>query len=395
MSRYSHIFFLIIILTMIAFMIINPQETVYASSIGFKLWYSILFPALFPFFIIAELLVNLGFVRFLGILLEPVMRPLFRLPGCSSLVVAMGFTSGYPVGALLTKKLYDEKMITANDAERLVSFTNNSSPLFIMGAVGVGMLSNPTAGYLLAISHYLSNLLLGFLLRFKGDNSIEITYNRNNLISDALHTLIISNSLKNKSIGNILLNAIKNSLNNILAIAGFIVIFSVLTRMLSIWGIMDILTSLIMQLFSYFNISYSLSYGLSMSIFELTLGTKTIAACSCPLLVKLMTISAVLAFGGFCIIAQIMSIMEGIPVRLSFYLYARLIQMSISLSISFLLYKFLFKSTFTSFAYNAISNNTFKALYSFDAWAYSVTSMMVCLLIILIMIILAGLKKTN
>ena len=134
-GTYSRIFFLITILVLTVFMLINPRETVDAAGYGFKLWYMVIVPALLPFFIAAELLVGLGLAQFLGVLLEPVMRPLFCLPGCTSLVVAMGFTSGFPVGAILTKRLYEEELIKPQEAERLVSFTNNSSPLFIIGAV--------------------------------------------------------------------------------------------------------------------------------------------------------------------------------------------------------------------------------------------------------------------
>ncbi|MGQ0438264.1 nucleoside recognition domain-containing protein, partial [Bacillus sp. B-TM1] len=37
-----------------------------------------LFPSLLPFFIIAELLISIGVVKFIGVILEPLMRPLLR-----------------------------------------------------------------------------------------------------------------------------------------------------------------------------------------------------------------------------------------------------------------------------------------------------------------------------
>jgi nucleoside recognition membrane protein YjiH len=80
----------------------------------------------------------------------------------------MGFTSGFPIGASLKSKACMMKnYLNADEAERLVSFTNNSSPLFILGSsVGVGMFSSPVARiYLLAFSHYLSNSLLGIIWR--------------------------------------------------------------------------------------------------------------------------------------------------------------------------------------------------------------------------------------
>ena len=42
------------------------------------------------------------------------------------------------------------------EAERLMSFTNNSSPLFMLVAVAVGMFNNPGIGILIAYAHYLS-----------------------------------------------------------------------------------------------------------------------------------------------------------------------------------------------------------------------------------------------
>ena len=105
MKQYSSLFFLIIILILALFMIIHPEATVEAAAEGLKLWSMVVVPALLPFFIAAELMFSLGLVYILGLFLEPIMQPLFRLPGCSSLVVAMGFTSGFPVGALLSLRL--------------------------------------------------------------------------------------------------------------------------------------------------------------------------------------------------------------------------------------------------------------------------------------------------
>ena len=104
----SSMFFLLIILILAVFMAINPLETVQAATSGFLLWVDILVPALLPFFIVADLLVSLHFVGLIGALLEPIMRPVFRLPGCSALVIAMGYTSGFPMGAILSRRLWEE-----------------------------------------------------------------------------------------------------------------------------------------------------------------------------------------------------------------------------------------------------------------------------------------------
>ena len=385
MGNYSRVFFLIIILILTTFMIINPQETVTAAGMGFKLWFSILLPALLPFFIVAELMVSLGFVNFLGVILEPVMRPIFRLPGCSSLVVVMGFTSGFPIGAILSRKLYDENLLTADEAERLVSFTNNCSPLFILGAVGVGMFASPLAGYLLAFSHYLSNILVGIIWRFRGSSQIMSTFRReHSLLQEACQAFWQHQNTR--GIGALLGDAIKNSLNNILAIAGFVIIFSVLTRMLSVWGIMDGIASLLTYLFKAFSLPYPVAYGLGMGMFEITLGTRTVVlATQADFLYKLAAVSIILAFSGFSIIAQVMSIMAGTTVRLSFYMLSRLIQIMLSLVITLFTYKMIVPHLTVS----SFTIPYYKALYSFDAWNISLVCLLIGLVLITLMMLLS------
>lgn len=374
---------IIIIIALTLFMIINPSETVIAAADGFKLWYSILLPALLPFFIITELMVNLGLVRFIGVMLEPIIRPIFKLPGCSSVVIVMGFTSGFPMGAILCKKLYEEKMLTANETERLVSFTNNSSPLFIIGAVGVGMFGSPVYGYLLAASHYLANLLIGILWRSKA-----ISFHKNESTSPSFYSayqeLLLS---KTKSLGQLLGEAIKNSLNNIIAIAGFIIFFSVLVKMLVLWGILDgfalILTYLIPS------ITNQLAYGLGMGIFEITLGTNTITMTNSEIIIKMIIVSIILAFSGLSIIAQVMSVVSTIPVRASFYFKTRLLQMVLSAIFTYIGYQVFLRQQVTP----SLAMPYYKFLYHFNVWHFSITCMIISLCIIVVLMIISCLQK--
>lgn len=361
-------------------MLINPRETVDAARAGITLWYSILLPALLPFFISAELMISSGLAAFLGVLLEPVMQPLFRLPGCSSLVVAMGFTSGFPVGAVMTRRLYEEKLITAGQAERLVSFTNNSSPLFIIGAIGVGMFASPMIGYILALAHYLSNLLVGLLWRFMPNQEV-ITPRCGPLFDQAWKAL---KDHPNPGPGKLLGDAIKNSLNNILAIAGFVVFFSLITRMLSVTGVIEAVAHGLNRLGV--SLSYPLGYACITGFFEITLGARAVAGIDAALFDKILVLSGILAFSGCSIITQVMSIMTGMPVRLSFYLVSRLIQMGLSLLISYLAWLNL--NSWPALQAGSFTLN--KVLYSFDAWSLA----LYCLLGSLVFLILLTFLST-
>ena len=63
---------------------------------------------LITLFVMAELLMGLGLVNFLGVLLEPIMKKVFKLPGTGGFVVAMSLSSGFPIGAKITGQLRRE-----------------------------------------------------------------------------------------------------------------------------------------------------------------------------------------------------------------------------------------------------------------------------------------------
>lgn len=386
MAPFSRLLFTAITVVFTLFMIISPQETVNAALSGFKLWYSVLLPALLPFFIAAELLVSLGLVKLLGSILEPVMRPLFKLPGCSSLVLVMGFTSGFPMGAVLTRKLYDEKMLTCEEAERLVSFTNNSSPLFIIGAVGVGMLSSPLLGYMLAFSHYASNLLTGLFLARRAEEKItsSISSHKNNFRLFLNH--------ETPGIGRLAGDAIRNSISNILQIAGFIIIFSVFARMLMVWEIMDIFAHLLLQSLPGTGLNYQAAYGAGMGILEMTIGIKTVSSSDINLLPKLILISLLMSFSGLSIISQVMSVVAGTGIRLSFYLKARFIQMIFSIFFTCSGYVYLLK---TSRLVPSLSIPYHKLLYSVNAWQLAINSFIIGIIIIIIMVAISLVLKIS
>lgn len=90
---------------------IFPKESFNSALDGLKLWFNVVFPSLLPFFIGSQLLVDLGIVSFIGSLLEPVMRPLFNVPGCGSFSFLISITSGYPIGSKIVADLYQKKNV--------------------------------------------------------------------------------------------------------------------------------------------------------------------------------------------------------------------------------------------------------------------------------------------
>ena len=137
-SKLKTISLAAIVTIMAIALVIFPQESFEASKSGLHMWWQIVFPSLLPFLILSELLISFGVVSFLGVILEPLMRPFFRVPGVGGFVWAMGLASGFPAGAKFTARLRLEKQLTRIEGERLVCFTNSSNPLFIFVAISVG-----------------------------------------------------------------------------------------------------------------------------------------------------------------------------------------------------------------------------------------------------------------
>src|SRR5690554_4825106 len=120
--------------------IIYPLESYQSALSGLNIFLQSVFPALLPFFIASEMMTGLGVVDFLSILLAPVMEPLFRCPGSSSFIWVMSMTSGYPAAARLTAMFIKQKRINPSQAQRILTFSSTSGPLFMVGAVAIGMM---------------------------------------------------------------------------------------------------------------------------------------------------------------------------------------------------------------------------------------------------------------
>jgi len=89
----------------------------------------------------------------------------------------MGIISGYPVGAKIVTKLRENNTCTKEECERLLAFTNNSGPLFIVGTVGISLIGDTTIGIILLIIHILASITVGILFRFwKSSNTLNRNY---------------------------------------------------------------------------------------------------------------------------------------------------------------------------------------------------------------------------
>lgn len=137
-----------------AFYEIGP-EAIASRNTGGVVLYD-LAPVLLTWFLFAglllPLLVEFGLMEFVGALLNKIMRPVFTLPGRSSIDAMASWMGAAPVGVLVTMKQYDEGYYTKREASVIATTFSVASVAFslvVANVVGIGHLFLP---FYLAVS---------------------------------------------------------------------------------------------------------------------------------------------------------------------------------------------------------------------------------------------------
>ncbi|MDR7076401.1 sporulation integral membrane protein YlbJ [Neobacillus niacini] len=341
-SKFKTIFLSMCAIILAGSLISFPKESFDASIRGLNMWWEIVFPSLLPFFIVSEMLIGFGVVKFIGVLLEPFMRPLFKVPGVGGFVWAMGMASGFPAGAKLTARLRQEGQLTQIEAERLVSFTNSSNPLFIFGAVSVGFFHNPHLGVILALAHYLGNICVGIIMRFYGKETPDKKKDKHGtfILRTALSALHQTRIKDKRPIGKLLGDAVNSSIQTLLMVGGFIILFSVINKLLFHLHITAALAKVFDILLSSLSFPDMLSIPFISGLFEITLGSDlTSGVQDATLLQQAIITSFILGFSGFSVQAQVASILAQTDIRFKPFFFARIMQGLFASLFAFILWK--------------------------------------------------------
>jgi len=329
-KRYALIKLQSIILVMLSllvacFIIAFPHQSFQAALTGLDTWLRNVFPALLPFFITSEIMMGIGLVDFFAILLRPVMGPLFRCPGESSFIWAMSITSGYPVGAKLTSSFLERGSITVHEAQRIMAFCSTSGPLFMLGAVGIGMLNSSAAGKVIAASHYIASIIVGLIFRLymPSDHKKAKKIDNPPGIKAAFAALLAARKKDSRTFGEMLGDAVRNSMNALLYIGGFIILFSVIINILLKTGFISNVSRMLAPLLLPLGMEPQLLPGLIGGIFEMTTGCKLISQAAAPLSQKIILSTFIISWSGFSIHCQVMGFLSKSGISIGLYTMAK------------------------------------------------------------------------
>ncbi len=313
-------------------LILFSNSNLSAAKSGLKLWANSIVPSLFPFFVATELLSHTNIINILGKSLNKIMKPLFNVRGEGSFALIMGVISGYPVGAKIAAQFRENNICTKEECERLLSFTNNSGPLFIIGTIGISMFGNSTIGLVLFITHILACFTVGILFRFwkYNNKSINTTYfsteNRKN------------NNVTFSSLGEIIGNSITNSISTIMMIGGFVVLFSVVISILNSSKILNVISLFLIPLFNIINIPTSFIIPFLTGIVEITNGINIISGIPIKMLsINIIFSAFLLGFGGISILLQVFSVISKTDLSIKPYIIGKLLQGSFAAIYTYIL----------------------------------------------------------
>lgn len=288
--KYFIIFILIFIFG--NFFVIDLKSIILESS---NIWLYNLVPSMLPFYVISDLLINYGLIDILAFLFKKIINKLFNVSENASFVIFFSMFTGFPSSAKYLKNLLDLNYISIEDANKIIRFTHFSNPLFIINVIGNTIIGNKKIGFLILLSHYLSNFIIGFL--YRKEQTQKITTKR------------VKNT---KSFGSILTTSFINSFDSLLIVLGSLITFKILTSII----------------FHYFGFNFIIS-----SLLEITQGLFALKNLTLNIELKALIAVAMISFGGFCIHTQVYSILSETKISYKNYFFSRILHVIIATTI--------------------------------------------------------------
>ena len=255
----------------------------------------------------SNLIIRLQITKPLSKILYPFFHFLFRVSKGGCYPILIGFLSGIPVGAKSVADLYHNGSLSKEEAQYLLGFCNNSSPMFIMGYIAIAQLKLKELRGPLLLIIYSSGIIAAFLYFriLKLDKRSRITtseYNKN-LIED----------LEPRFNFEVIDSAIMDGFEVITKVGGYIILFSIPAQIITGLGSPSSLLKLV-----------------SIGLLEITTGINQISMSSLHLNIKIVLITMITSLGGLSGLAQTKSVISNTRLSFGTYFKVKLIHVVIA-----------------------------------------------------------------
>jgi len=287
---YKFLIFLFFSLLLYVFLS-NPKLIMSSVNYSISVFFSNVLPSLFPFFILADVLINYNYVYFLNKIFK------FKY----SYLIFLSLFSGMPSNSKYILGLLQNGEISIHDAEIMLSVTFFPNPMFVIGSIGVLMLGELELGVFILISVYMSNLIV-YLFYYR-----RLLPGKINFAKDK------------KSFPSLIKDSVIGNSKTLLVILGTIVIFTTLSNIV----------------FNYINVP-EIVEAIFSGVFEMTSGVKKLSILLVSTQFKVIFISLILSFSGISILCQAVSILSDYKLDIKFILKNKLFIMILNFIINYI-----------------------------------------------------------
>lgn len=289
MKKYISLLLVLFFLVLEVFLLTNSNLIIENFNKTLNICLYTLMPTMFASILFSQILINIEFDKYIPNFIKNGFKKIFNINDNDVIVFFLSILSGYPNNAKL--------LLNNKNLNNIVHFTNFVNPIFLICTVGGIYLKNIKFSLLILVSHYISNVIMGILLR--NNNTSEYTSKNSN----------------NKNFLNIYSSSLKSTVSTLSTIFSNILFFSI-----------------ILSLFN--NIS-NFSYGL----IEFSTGIYKISLSNSSLFIKGLLISIIITFGSLSMHMQILSIND--KIKYIKYIIFRILNVFICIIIYIILFKIL------------------------------------------------------
>lgn len=326
--------------------LIYPKECIEYTLKGISIFFSSVFPSLFPFLALTNLIIEFDGISIYSKYLGDILCKPFRLSKVCSLPLVASFLCGYPFGAKYSAKLYREKNLSHEEFIRLLNIASNPGPIFIIGTIGTSLFKNTAVGYILLFSSLFSCFIMSLLI------SPLSAYSQN-----------INNSQQPKYVnnyGNKISTSIENAVTTTMTLAGFILVFYIISSIIKNNAVYYIVINKISNLL---NCNAYLISGSILGLLEMTNGCFILSNFQTDGLLAYCVISFVINFGGISILTQVYSLIHDLGVNFKKYILLKFLQGLISSLVTLLILSLVKTHPLTTFTKTTSPNNDNEQLF--------------------------------
>lgn len=274
--------FTIFCITQIGFILVYPTEALKAAREGLNLWLNVMIPTLLPFLICTGILVQTGLISRLLAPFKTLWKIVFGISPAGAYAVLVGMLCGYPMGAKTTSDLYENGQITKKEAEYLLTFVNQPSPVFVRTYLCQICLNDRVPFFKMMLILWVSEWMTAQFFRF-------IIFRKKNYFGE--ETVMKKETPATSSSEAFLDVSIMNGFETVTRLGGYILMFSILSACIS----------------HFWNMKNLIGYTLS-GILELTTGLCRLQNANIHMQWKYLLTLFLTAFGGICITFQTRSL---------------------------------------------------------------------------------------